>query len=186
MNWIFAPYLDNFVVVFIYNILVYTKTEEDHVISIVCKISREWSYCENKIMCVCVYYWIFLLQHSRFFFFLIQERLQLNYREWVDSNMIITTLFTFVDYPAKDLDWKRALSLTLCVCVLQELIFDPFYPRTRSDVLTWVVVTAAWFAEDHGGVVPWLNWQIMVKMHHDLISLNNRLPLSMGYLWFGS
>ena len=30
MHWVFQPYLDQFVVVFIYDILVYSKSEEEH------------------------------------------------------------------------------------------------------------------------------------------------------------
>ena len=44
MNWIFWPYLDKFVVVFINNILVYLRTEEEHVehLGLVLQILREW------------------------------------------------------------------------------------------------------------------------------------------------
>lgn len=29
-NWVFRPYLDNFVIVFIYDILIYSKDDEEH------------------------------------------------------------------------------------------------------------------------------------------------------------
>lgn len=43
MNRIFHPYLDNFVVVFIYDILIYSKSEEDHAghLRIVLQVLRE-------------------------------------------------------------------------------------------------------------------------------------------------
>ena len=43
MNWIFRPYLDKFVVVFIDDILVYSKTEQEHAehLRLVLQIFRE-------------------------------------------------------------------------------------------------------------------------------------------------
>lgn len=88
---------------------------------------------------------------------------------WVcdDGIIIKATLFYFHRLSSKDFLIEEELFL---FCDIQELIFDPFYPRMQSDFTIWAAITSSWFAG------------IMLELHHDLISLNNRLLVRMGCL----